>query len=156
MTAIASLTIKVKTKVKNLTLLLGTATVMSLGINASAMAAAMYDITELGNLGQPFSYPYDINDRGQVVGSSGDTVVRAFLWNRSTGMADLGTLSETDYLASASGINNAGQVVGSSDNRAFLWNANTGMTDFSNLAGRPSSSANAINNAGQIVADSNN
>jgi probable HAF family extracellular repeat protein len=156
MTAIASLTRKFETKVKNIALLLSTTAVMSLGINASAMAAVMYDLTDLGYLFQPFTFPTDINDNGEVVGSSGDSMSRPFLWNRNTGIIDLGTLSDMDNFAGASGINNAGQVVGSSGNRAFLWNPNTGMTDFSNLSGRLTSSANAINNAGQIVASSNN
>jgi probable HAF family extracellular repeat protein len=146
MTSITSL----KTKVTNLTLLLGSAAVMSLGINTRAMAAAMYDLTDLGNLGQPFSFAYDINDKGQVVGYSGDYLIRAFLWKRSTGITDLGTLPETDDSV-ANGINNAGKVVGSSGNRAFLWNPSTGMSEIPTL-----SSANAINNAGKVVGSSGN
>lgn len=146
MTSIKSL----KTKVQNLTLLFSSATVMSLGINASAMAAAMYDVTDLGNLGQPFSFAYGINDTGEVVGYSGDYSVSAFLWNRSTGMTDLGTLPGTSESV-AYDINNAGQVVGWTNGGAFLWNRGTGMTRISTL-----SSANAINNAGQVVGSSGN
>ena len=154
MTSITSLITKVKTKVKNFTLLLGSATVISLGINASAMAAAMYDITDLGNLdgqfGDLFTEPSSINDRGQVVGSSRGDIYHAFLWNRNTGITDLGTLPGT-FESFANDINNAGLVVGFSGNRAFLWKRSTGMTEIPTLSG-----ANAINNAGLVVGSSGN
>jgi probable HAF family extracellular repeat protein len=150
MTSITSLKTKVKTKVKKLTVLFGSAAVMALGMNASAMAATMYDVTDLGDLAQrlSFDFSYGINDAGQVVGSSGFVPNRAFLWNSSTGMTDLGTLpgGRDSY---AYGINNAGQVVGSSDGQGFLWTRSTGMTALG------TSGANAINNAGQVVGGEN-
>ncbi|KAB8316387.1 DUF3466 family protein [Tolypothrix campylonemoides VB511288] len=148
MASITSLKTKVKTKVKKLTVLFGSAAVMTLGMNASAMAATMYDVTDLGNLGQPFTFGYGINDAGQVVGSSGIVPNRAFLWNSSSGMTDLGTLpgGTNSY---AYDINNAGQVVGSSDGAGFLWTSSTGMTPLG------TSTANAINNAGQVVGGEN-
>lgn len=149
MTSITNLKTIVKSQVKNLTLLLGS-TAATLGINASAMAAVMYDVTELGSLGEPFSYAYDINDRGEVVGYFGDYLNRAFLWKSSTGINDLGTLPGKDNSV-ANGINNAGKVVGYSDNRAFLWNRNTGMVDLGTLPNQSSSEAIAINNQDQVV-----
>ena len=149
MASITSLKTKVKTNVKKLTVLFGSAAVMALGMNASAMAATMYDVTNLGNVGQfYFNYALGINDAGQVVGSSGINPNRAFLWNSSTGMTDLGTLpgGRDSY---AYGINNAGQVVGSSDSSGFLWTSSTGMTALG------TSGANAINNAGQVVGGEN-
>ena len=82
-------------------------------------------------------------------------------------MTDLGMLggAQVDSESGASGINNAGQVVGWSspdatnfssnsiapDEHAFLWQ-NGAMTDLGTLGGTPDNSAAfAINNAGQVV-----
>jgi probable HAF family extracellular repeat protein len=49
----------------------------------------------------------------------------------------------------AHSINNAGQVVGTSDSRAFLWQDGV-MTDLGALAGVPYTEASHINDAGQV------
>ncbi len=66
---------------------------------------------------------------------------------------DLGTLGGSS--SEAYGINDQGQVVGSSLNaqfqtRAFVWSAATGMRDLGTLGGR-TAVAKDINNAGQVV-----
>ncbi|WP_375515545.1 DUF3466 family protein [uncultured Nostoc sp.] len=128
--------------------------------------------TNLGTLpGDRYSEADDINDLGQVVGSSGLTEVddgNAFLYSSSTGLQDLGRLRPTDLFSVALGINNLGQVVGfsgtNSDSfppynnslRAFLYSDNT-LYDLNDLiapgsdAGFTLRRAEAININGQIV-----
>jgi probable HAF family extracellular repeat protein len=93
-----------------------------------------------------------INNRGQIVGSSGN---RAFLW-QSGRMIDLGTLpGHAESRAAA--INDRGQIIGNSgssqgENRAFLWQ-NGRMTDLGTLGGTKSDAV-AINERGQVIGSS--
>ncbi|MEH2259039.1 DUF3466 family protein [Nostoc sp.] len=145
------------------------------GISGSSGRAFLSDngiITNLGTLpGDRYSQANDINDSGQVVGSSGLTGVNdthAFLYSSSTGLQNLGRLRPTDLFSTGLGINNLGQVVGfsgTSNNffaadgnglRAFLYSDNT-LYDLNDLiapgseAGFTLTAASAINNNGQIV-----
>lgn len=71
-------------------------------------------LTDLGTLGGRGSFAADINDVGQVAGTSntvtGATV--ALVWDRGE-MVELDALGGRN--SSAAGINNRGQVVGTSD-----------------------------------------
>jgi probable HAF family extracellular repeat protein len=124
---------------------------------------------DLGTLpGWVNSYAYGINDRGEVAGSISDATGRpygvdtdladtggraeAFLW-RGGRMTGLGTLPGSRS-SEAHGINNAGAVVGQSDNRAFLWQGRK-MQDLNALlpaaSGWTLEEAQAINSRGQIA-----
>jgi len=121
------------------------------------VAGQTYTLSNLGTLRPGSARIHDINSQGQVVGASGyphgaDT--HGFFWSRTTGMRDLGFLPGGDYSV-ASGINDAGQVVGTSNTEggmnAFLWSHQVGLTSLPNLAGSNSGSAYAINRVGEIA-----
>jgi probable HAF family extracellular repeat protein len=121
---------------------------------------------DLGNLGGTTgvaggNVAWNLNNRGQIIGVSdlvGDTTFHAFLWTKTTGMKDLGTLPG-DIYSQASGINDEGDIVGLSldqnfNGRAFLWR-NGIMIDLNTLI--PANSpiflfaGCAINENGQIT-----
>jgi probable HAF family extracellular repeat protein len=72
---------------------------------------AGYEVFDLGTLGGNFAKPWDLNDRGQVVGASSvaNGATHAFLWDES-GMHDLGTLGHEG--SEAVRINEAGTIAG--------------------------------------------
>jgi probable HAF family extracellular repeat protein len=103
-----------------------------------------------------------INDRGEVVGTSGTCMVptsfafatHAVMWQHGIAEDLRGFGGAMNNVALA--INNRGQIVGESDlpgdaaTHAFLWQ-NGEMTDLGTLSGDVISAANDINNKGQIV-----
>jgi len=115
-------------------------------------ALPRYKIINLGTLGGTYSCAYAVNDAGQVVGISGS---RAFLWDSSTGMIDLGVLAlPIGGYSVAYGINDASQVVGysgSDEGHAFYWDLQSGMIDLGAILGSGDSEARCINNNGQVV-----
>lgn len=89
-------------------------------------------MADLGTLGGPSSRAFALNDAGDVVGDSyvspsSSVDVHAFLV-RGGAMYDLGTLGGAFPVSAASGINNAGHVIGNSDGVAWWWMPQTGMT----------------------------
>jgi probable HAF family extracellular repeat protein len=111
-----------------------------------------------------------MNDKGQVVGASGNcrntnpppiTVgPHAILWERDGTPVDLGNLGSSALNAGIA-INNHGEVVGASSLRddstvfngthGFLWTSRHGMKDLGTLSGDVASAAVSINDAGEIV-----
>jgi probable HAF family extracellular repeat protein len=116
----------------------------------------------------PYTYGKALNATGQVVGSSGaaDGSNHAFVWDRSGGIRDLGVLPGGTY-SNATGINDAGVIVGISDvpqgrgtvNTAFYYDEALGMVDVKTLIPDDDplkaivqfDAAQAINNRGVIV-----
>jgi probable HAF family extracellular repeat protein len=103
----------------------------------------------------PYTNAYALNERGQVVGRSGEFPNHAFLWQDGK-MTDLGTLG--GFESEALSINDRGQVVGEAEakdaagddfSHAFLWEGGR-MRDLGTLDGY-SSVAVAINEKGQII-----
>lgn len=100
-----------------------------------------------------------VNDAGEVVGYSGASLstsnTRAFIWDATTGMRDLGTLG--GQYSKALSINNSSQVTGNAQggtgfgaSRAFIWDAANGMRDLGTIAGDSSSGA-FINANGHVA-----
>lgn len=123
--------------------------------------AMFYDgttVQDIGTLGGTHATAFDLNDAGQVVGSSslpGDPpYTHAFLWSRTSGMIDLGTLGGNS--ANAVAINNLGQVAGSSpfsDSRphAFRWSPAFGLEDIGLFPGGDFSNATDISDSGLVT-----
>jgi probable HAF family extracellular repeat protein len=79
--------------------------------------AILWEKGRIRNLGS--FVPADINEHGDVVGTSSRGTPRALLWSRGQ-IHDLGrTLG--GYPSEGAAINDAGQVVGRSDDDGFLW-----------------------------------
>lgn len=141
---------------------------------AALAAAQTYTVTDIGVLkGDNESSAFWINNLGEVVGCSDTETIEqypctglvagqhAFLWSKSGGMKDLGTLSN-GTVSGAIGINDSGSVVGYSNIKgqpatnfvAFLWTSTGGMVNLGTLSGGSSSAAFEINSAGEIAGDS--
>lgn len=117
----------------------------------------------------PDGIAFAINDRGQAVGASGNcgpfnaieqnnlTPLHAVLWSEGKAI-NLGNLGGDGRAAGiyASGLNDDGQVVGTSDTtgdasfHGFLWQRGK-ITDLGTLAGDAYSSAIAISDRGMVL-----
>jgi probable HAF family extracellular repeat protein len=139
------------------------------------------EIIDLGSLGGGEVLASSINNHGQIVGFSTNTIpdpycffgtvqVRVFLWQHGQ-MQDLGTLggncATTGPIDVAGNpINDKGQIVGGSTTSSipnpitgippwdpFLWEEGTGMIDLGTLGG-VYGGAQGINNRGQVIGQS--
>ena len=103
-----------------------------------------------------------VSDKGIVVGGATalDNLSVAVLWKADHihALGNLGFNGQDDPQSGATGINNAGQVVGSYTTsittqpvHAFLWTQTGGVQDLGTLPGATSSSAAGINGSGEVV-----
>ena len=130
--------------------------ILGLLLLAVSGAHAQYTVKDLGTLGGPESFAYDINDLGQVVGGAADStgVIVPFVWSKSTGMACVGKMPNTRVANGvASAINKTGQIAGWAVNKdgivhPFRWTAKDGMVDLGNAF-----MAWGINDAGTVVGE---
>jgi probable HAF family extracellular repeat protein len=113
---------------------------------------------DLGSLGGTCTVAADINNRGQVVGTSwltGDQSYRAFLWENGE-LQDLGGSFGGDSTG-ALAINQAGEAVGfgflagNSVHHAALWRQVGHMTDLGTLVNGDDTFAFSINAKSQVV-----
>jgi probable HAF family extracellular repeat protein len=124
-----------------------------------ALALSRYDITDLGSLGGDSSVATDINNQGQVCGSSTTSQgkTHAFRYTDGVGMLDLGVAPNFPPADSSAayGINDRGQVVGESANNSFRYTDGVGMENLSDAhcAGLDTclGLASQINANGQVI-----
>ncbi len=129
------------------------------GLFATNVYAQRYDIIDIVSAGNPGPYPYDINNKNQIVGDYSPyfpTTVQAFIYENGL-MRKL----ITDPLITSSHayrINDSSQIVGravfplpngTSAWHAFFW-AEGVLTDI-DMSGGTNSIGAAINNNGQVV-----
>jgi probable HAF family extracellular repeat protein len=120
-----------------------------------------HGMVDLGNLGGTCTSPADLNDRGQVVGSSvvtGDAYPRAFLWEHGS-LRDLGG-SLGGHSTGGNAINERGEAVGFANlpgdatGHATLWKHVGEMIDLGTVGSDPCSTAIGVNDGEQVVGDS--
>lgn len=115
--------------------------------------AADYELIDLGTMGEGYlSIAKSINDSGTVAGyasvsasSSGD--YRAFYWDSSSGMTEIGSAGSDRSTAHA--INNQGYVTGSYQSEAYIWHPDTGFTFLEDKIG------SSYHSAGMDINDNN-
>ena len=126
--------------------------VVVLALVGLASAGLQYKTTDLGTLGGPESFAYDINDAGQVVGAATPEMsdMVPFIWTKESGMRSLGDLRGYSYGSGwARAINELGEVTGWAEpgcTYPFRWTEKTGM-----VALEEPGWGRGINDFGEIV-----
>lgn len=138
-------------------------------VTGTALQAFVWDRREgarsLNTLDALSSEATAINNRGQVVGRVQDRLAdvdHAFRWTAKSGMVDLTTGQNFAFNAAATGINDAGHVVGwtmtstgPAGGEAFIWKDSSGLVHLGTLGG-DSSAAVHINEFDWVAGSSTN
>jgi len=147
-------------------IIVGASTVTNGDVHAVlwTMRDGTYHIEDEGHLPKaPYTYPSDINEKQQVVGTAyfneKGTKYQAFLWSKAAGWKDLGTLAggTNSY---AVWMNNSGVSVGDSTSTEYpngvvvYWDASGTIHSIGTLPGGTSSAPGFINDSGEIFGDS--
>jgi probable HAF family extracellular repeat protein len=110
-------------------------------------------MTGLGTLGGSMSRALDINDRGQVAGSSTTTGEQyeehAFVWADGV-MTDLRVRGSIPGASDAVAINERSQIAGRAGGNGFLWE-NGSATYFGSWPSNPITRIDDLNDAGEVV-----
>ncbi len=121
---------------------------------------ATWTVTEVPTIGGIHNYAFSINNGGDVAGYSylfaGANWRRAFLWDSTGVLENLGLIDSTAKHSYGFAVNNAGKVAGynqpldeSDDFRAFLWSSGGGMQDLGDLGGNQAV-AKGINSSTEV------
>lgn len=112
--------------------------------------------------GDDHSFAFDINNRGQVIGTSGPlpdevfTGSRSVVWDRPSGVRVIADFPDS-VGSRPYDINEAGQVIGASyipgRFRGYLWDRDVGLRAIDDLTGDPSSMPTAINDRGELIGE---
>ncbi len=136
--------------------------VMALGSASLAFAATEYNLSAVPTLdGGTRNFALDLNNARQVTGNSGmagNTTLNPYL---ATGASAtyLGTIDTSNVFGRGYAVNDAGVVVGESNNdssNAFIWDSANGIRELFSIAGTSSGVAHDINNNNLIVGISSN
>lgn len=146
-------------------LFLGLTLSAALAVHVPGASAQQYQLVDLGTLGGSSSFALDINNLGQITGNAQTAVgqpaprLNAFLWQAQGPMVGIGVLPGSNNFSRGYAINDAGAIVGESDNnnsRAFIY-ANGSLSGLTRLAGdNDRGVAHDINNNGVVVGISSN
>ena len=112
---------------------------------------------DIGGLGGSCTLATDLNNRGQIVGSSaltGDSLTHSFVWDAATGVTDLmGASNGSSGLALA--INDSGQIAGEVCDavtcHAALWRKSGGEWQETDLGAGGCPTPRSINASAQVV-----
>jgi len=127
-------------------------------IAGGGIAGFFYDgaaVRNIGSLGGGIAYVNDLNEAGQIAGTSlnEQRIENAFVWSAAGGMLDIRAQPDRGR-SYGMAINNRGVVTGSAGDpaRLFRWSAASGVEDLGVLPALPGpATGQALNDAGLIA-----